>query len=87
MSERERERERVCVCVCVFVCVWNWNITVIAVDAVNVLCLMTERDGVKISGGATSTEGRNIGWTKNVWKERGKRKGLLRVLLRQQKGT
>jgi len=54
------------------------------VGAVNILCFTAE---LKISGGAESTEGRNIGSTKNMWKERGKRKGLLRVLMRQQKGT
>jgi len=48
---------------------------------------MAKRDGVKISGGAQNTEGRNSGSAKNMWKERGKRKGHLRDLLRQQKGT
>jgi hypothetical protein len=48
---------------------------------------MAERDGVKISSGAKSTEGRNTGSTKNMWKERGKLKGLLNGLLRQQKET
>jgi hypothetical protein len=48
---------------------------------------MAERDGVKISSWAKITEDRKIGSTKNMWKERGKLKGLLNGLLRQQKGT
>jgi len=51
---------------------------------VKILCFTAE---LKISGGAKSTEGRNIGSTKNMWKERGKRKGLVGGLLRPQKGT
>jgi len=35
------------------------------------LCFTVERDRVKISGGANSTEGRNTGSTKNMWKEEG----------------
>ena len=67
-----------CVCVCVY------GIGTLLQhdktdDAVNILCFMAKRDRFKISGLAESTNGRNIGSTKNMWKEREKRKGLLGV--------